>query len=295
MDLRRIRYFVTVAETLHFGRAAERLNIAQPPLSQQIRVLENELNVRLFDRTNRQVELTQAGGLLLPEARALLAQADRIETTASRVQQGALGELHIGLTSAGALTPVIRKLILAYRRAFPGVALRIQELTTQEQLSATLDRKLDIAFIRSNVTPSLPPTLHAKRLVKDALVVALPLAHPFAADPAPLAVQALAAEPFIMFPSVGGTGVYDQIIALCFRAGFVPQVEQEAQAATTMIGLVAAGLGVALVPSSFKGIAVDEVAFRDLADPGAKSAMWIVMRKDATEHEDAFWRLAKAV
>lgn len=119
MDLRRLRYFVVLAETLHFGRAALRLSIAQPPLSHQIRVLEEELGARLFDRNNRRVELTAAGMALLPEARALLAQAEKASTIAARVERGELGELRIGFTSAAALTQVIPRLILAYRRDWP--------------------------------------------------------------------------------------------------------------------------------------------------------------------------------
>src|SRR5262249_34762969 len=161
MDLRRIRYFVVLAETLHFGRAASCLNIAQPPLSQQIRVLEQELGARLFERSNRRVELTPAGKALLPEARALLAQAERTATVAARAQRGEIGELRVGLTGSATFTVVIPRLILTYRQRFPGVHLRIDELTTQEQLAALLEQRLDVAIVRSVLAPDLPPTLRA--------------------------------------------------------------------------------------------------------------------------------------
>lgn len=294
MDLRRIRYFTVLAETLHFGRAALRLNIAQPPLSHQIRVLEEELGAKLFERSNRKVELTPAGQALLPEARALLAQADRAGAIAARVQQGELGELRIGLVNSAALTQVIPRLIHAYRQRWPGVHLRIEELTTQEQLTAMLDRRLDLALVRGATAPDLPPALRSLRLLEDALVVALPPRHPLAGDPGPLATRALAGEGFVMYPRESGTGVYDQIVALCRRAGFAPRVTQEAQAVSTIVGLVAAGLGVALVPEALRNIKVNGVVYRSLRDKGAKSAIWLVFKAgEASVPERGFRELAE--
>lgn len=278
MDLRRIRYFVVVAETLHFGRAAMRLNIAQPPLSHQIRVLEEELGARLFERSNRRVELTPAGQALLPEARALLAQAERAGDIAARVQRGELGELRVGFTSSAALTQVVPRLIHAYRQRWPGVHLRIEELTTQEQLTAMLERRLDIAFVRGFESPDLPGSLQALRLFGDALVVALPPQHRLARATGPLAASALADEAFVMYPREIGTGVYDQIMSLCRRAGFAPRVGQEARAVATIVGLVAAGLGVALVPEALRSIGIKGVAYRPLREKEARSAMWMVLK-----------------
>ncbi|MDC6293788.1 LysR substrate-binding domain-containing protein [Ralstonia pseudosolanacearum] len=296
MDLRRLRYFVVLAETLHFGRAALRLSIAQPPLSHQIRVLEEELGARLFDRNNRRVELTAAGMALLPEARALLAQAEKASTIAARVERGELGELRIGFTSAAALTQVIPRLILAYRRDWPGVRLSIRELTTQEQLTAMLERRLDFAFVRGTAAPDLPPAFGAVRLFEDAFVVALPPQHPCADNDGPLFVKALANEPFVMYPPESGTGAYEQVLSLCRHAGFAPQVVQEALSAATMVGLVAAGLGVALVPESFQRIEASGVAFRALRDSQAKSAMWLVFRADEVSvREAAFLELAGVI
>jgi DNA-binding transcriptional LysR family regulator len=293
MDLRRLRYFVALAETLHFGKAALRLNIAQPPLSHQIRVLEEELGARLFERSNRRVELTPAGQALLPEARSLLAQAERTSAIASRVERGELGELRIGFTSAAALTEVIPRLILGYRREWPGVRLRINELTTQEQLTAMLEHRLEFAFIRGADTPDLPSSLRAVRLFEDALVAALPPQHEYSEDVGPLSVKSLANESFVMYPRESGTGVYDQVMSLCQRAGFVPQVVQEVLSAPTMVGLVAAGLGVALVPASFRRIEASGVVYRTLREKQAKSAMWLVFRATkSTPHERAFLQLA---
>ncbi|MDQ7978454.1 LysR substrate-binding domain-containing protein [Paraburkholderia sp. SARCC-3016] len=278
MDLRRIRYFVVLAETLHFGRAALSLNIAQPPLSQQIRVLEQELGARLFERSNRRVELTPAGKALLPEARALLAQADRTSTVAARAQRGEIGELRVGLTGSAIFTVVIPRLILTYRQRFPGVRLRIDELTTQEQLNALLQQQLDVAIVRSVSTPDLPPTLRATRLLEDSLVVALPAQHRLAGVSRPLPIGALADEAFVMYPRDSGTGVYDQIIMLCRQAGFAPTIAQEAHAMATIVGLVAAGLGVAVVPDSLRSIGANGVVYRPLKEKGARSAMWLVLQ-----------------
>lgn len=293
MDLRRLRYFVVLAETLHFGRAALRLNIAQPPLSHQIRVLEEELNARLFERTNRRVELTPAGQALLPEARKLLAQAEHTSAIAARVQRGELGRIRVGFTSAAALSPVIPELILAYRQRWPSVQVRIEEFTTQEQLQAMLERRLDFAFVRGTQPPDLPPFLGAMRVFEDAMVAALPATHPHASTTRAIAVSALAQDGFVMYPRESGIGAYQQAIDLCQRAGFAPQVAQEARSAATIVGLVAAGLGVALVPESFQSIQARGVVFRPLRDKGAKSGMWLVFAVgDVSVQEQAFLQLA---
>jgi len=296
MDLRRIRYFVVLAETLHFGRAAASLNITQPPLTQQIRVLEEELGARLFERSNRRVELTPAGNALLPEARALLAQAERTSTVAARAQRGEIGELRVGLLGSAAFTVVIPRLILTYRQRFPGVRLRIEELTTQEQLAALLEQRLDVAIVRSVLAPELPPTLRSKRLLQDSLVVALPATHRLSEAATPMSISALEHEPFVMYPRESGTGVYDQIITLCRQAGFAPTVAQEAHAMATIIGLVAAGLGIAVVPEALRGIGANGVVYRPLKEKAARSAMWLVLRShQPSAQAAAFASVAKTV
>jgi DNA-binding transcriptional LysR family regulator len=289
MDLRRIRYFVAVAETLHFGRAAERLRMAQPPLSQQIRVLERDLGVMLFLRTNRRVELTPTGVALLPEARALLAQAERTRQTAVRAQRGELGELRVGFTGSAAFGNAIPRLIHAYRQQAPGVHLQLQELTTQHQLTAMQEQRLDVAFVRGPVTPALPRSLRATHLFDDPLVAALPAQHRLAAPSGALSVARLANEGFVMYPRESGTGIYDQIMGLCNAAGFTPRIVQEAREAPTIVGLVAAGLGVALVPSMLRSIAIGNVAYRSLAAKSARSAMWMILRSHGLSAQEALF------
>lgn len=281
VDLRRLRYFVVLAETLHFGKAALRLAIAQPPLSHQIRVLERELGAQLFERSNRRVELTSAGQALLPEARRLLEQAAKTAQVAARVERGEQGELRLGVVSTAALTQAVSRLILSYRQRWPGVRLHIEEFTTHEQLSAMVERRLDFAFVRGAQAPELPPaSFGAVRLFDDALLAALPAAHRLAGSAAALSVGALRDEAFVIYPLESGAGIHAQIMALCHQAGFAPQVVQEARSATTIIGLVAAGLGVSLVPESFKSIAVQGVTYRPLREKKARSAMWLVHRNE---------------
>jgi DNA-binding transcriptional LysR family regulator len=296
MDFRRIRYFIVLSEELHFGRAAQRLNIAQPPLSQQIRVLEEELGARLFERTNRHVELTAAGKALVPEARALLAQAERTGLVAQRAQRGEVGELRVGFTGSAAFSTVIPRLIFEYRQRLPDMHLRLQELTTQQQLTAMLERRLEVAFVRGVARPDLPPTLQATRLFEDALVAVLPAQHPLALRQGRLSVGTLKDEAFVMYPRESGTGVYDQIIALCQQSGFAPQVAQEAREAPTIVALVAAGLGVALVPTSLRSINVNGVVYRPLREKGARSAMWLVLRAGVRSPQEAlFATLAREI
>ena len=296
MDLRRIRYFVVLAEELHFGRAAERLGISQPPLSQQIRVLEQEFEMQLFVRTNRRVELTQAGTELLPEARRLLAQAERLSSVARRAQLGELGELRVGFTPGVAFSSLFPQTILEFRRRFRDVHLSLQEMTSGQQLTAMVERRLDIGFIRSPKKPATAPSLKILHLFEDSLVVALPPGHPLGKQRIPISISVLAGEPFVMYPREIGTGVYDHVIELCQRAGFMPHIAQEARETPTVVGLVAAGLGVGIVPASLRSVKVKGVGYRPLEEKEARSSMWLVLRADRSSPQEAtFAALAQRV
>lgn len=278
IDLRRLRYFVAVAEELHFGRAALRLGISQPPLSQQIRLLEEELGVRLLHRTQRSVMLTPAGGMFLKEARAVLAQAERAVATARRAGRGEVGELGIGFTASAAFSTVIPALLFRYRRRFPDVRLSLRELSSAEQIAALVGQHLDFGFMRAETRPEGASGLTAVELFRDPLVAVLPAGHRLASETGSLAVAALAREAFIMHPREMGTGIYDQVLGLCRAAGFTPDVAQEARENPTIVGLVAAGLGVAILAGSMRRMAMPGVAYRALAEPGSRSSMWLVWR-----------------
>ncbi|MCO4035131.1 LysR family transcriptional regulator [Pseudomonas aeruginosa] len=278
MELRHLRYFIAVAEELHFGRAAERLGISQPPLSQQIQALEEEIGARLFERTNRRVELTDAGRLFLDESRQVLAQVDKAVLLARRAHLGELGELKIGFTSSAPFTSTIPSSIHAFRKAYPDVHLDLQEMSSRQVLKALLEESLQVGVIRPL---ALPDAVHWVELFREPLVAVLRADHPLAAGSEDgLAIAALAEEPFVFFPRSYGTGLYDQVIALTRQAGFSPRIAQEASEAMTIIGLVSAGLGVAILPASFRRTRVDGVVYRTLSDPEATTAVWLVRRQN---------------
>ncbi|MGV7108450.1 LysR substrate-binding domain-containing protein [Pseudomonas aeruginosa] len=278
MELRHLRYFIAVAEELHFGRAAERLGISQPPLSQQIQALEEEVGARLLERTNRRVELTDAGRLFLDESRQVLAQVDKAVLLARRAHLGELGELKIGFTSSAPFTSTIPSSIHAFRKAYPDVHLDLQEMSSRQVLKALLEESLQVGVIRPL---ALPDAVHWVELFREPLVAVLRADHPLAAGSEDgLAIAALAEEPFVFFPRSYGTGLYDQVIALTRQAGFSPRIAQEASEAMTIIGLVSAGLGVSILPASFRRTRVDGVVYRTLSDPEATTAVWLVRRQN---------------
>jgi DNA-binding transcriptional LysR family regulator len=242
-DLRRLRYFVAVAEELHFGRAARRLNVSQPPLSVQIRTLEREVGTPLLIRTQRRVELTEAGRVLLDEARRLLGQAEAAVIHARRAAQGTVGRLAIGFVSTvdySILPPLVRR----FRQKHPGIALKLLELTGDRQQMLLQSGELDLGL---SILPSPGPALMRRPVFREPLIAAVPASHALAGRRR-TSLRSLAAEPFIQFPRELAPGLYDLAIAACQKAGFTPHLAQEAIQMQTILGLVAAGLGVALVP-----------------------------------------------
>jgi len=282
MELRQLRYFVAVAEELHFGRAARRLHMAQPPLSQAIKQLESELGATLLARTSRRVELTDAGRLLLDEARRTLAQADRAATTARLAAQGATGWLRLAFV-ASAACDILPSLLPAQRAAAPDVSLQLRELTTERQIDA-LDRdEVDLGIARE---VEAREGLVITPLRDEPLVAALPADHPQAARAA-LALRELADEPFVMTPRRAVPRLHDTILALCRAAGFSPRVVQEALQFPTILSLVSAGVGAAIVPAPVAAFRSDGVAYVPLSDRDAQSAVAFVHRAD---HEGAVLR-----
>ena len=278
MELRHLRAFVAVAEELHFGRAAERLGIQQPPLSLQIQALERELKARLFERAARKVNLTPVGALFLVEARATLAQAERAVAVVRRANEGEIGEIRLGFTASAPFTAVLPQVIYAFRQRFPEVHLKLVGMPTREQLEALTARRIDLAFVRSPFAP-IPPEVEALNIMTDRLMLVLRTDHPLAALPV-VPIAALEREPFVMFERDAGTGIWDQIVAICADRGFSPTVAQEAREAPTLIGLVAAGLGVTILPDSLRRIQVEGVVYRPLDTPQAASTVLLAHRRD---------------
>ncbi|SJZ70078.1 DNA-binding transcriptional regulator, LysR family [Enhydrobacter aerosaccus] len=268
LSLRQLQQFLAVTETMSFRRAAERLNMAQPPLTSAIRQMEEELGVRLLERTNRIIALTEAGRVLREEARRTLAQAARAETLTRRAGQGISGSLRIGFV-ASAVRHLLPELVVRFRRSHPEVLLDLTEMPTGRQTEALLEDRLDIGIVVLPLPSNADKLIATHVVLKSQLVAALPKQHALASKSAkPLPLAALAHEPWILFPGHEGPGLQAGILAACAEAGFAPQVAQRAVQMETILGLVAAELGVALVPALFGVTGWDRVAFRPLRGPG---------------------------
>jgi DNA-binding transcriptional LysR family regulator len=284
MELRHLRYFIAVAEEKHITRAAERLGMQQPPLSQQIRALERELDVQLFRRKPRGVELTDAGSAFLVDARAILAHIDHAFATTKRTARGEQGRISVGFTSSAPFHPFVPRVIRAYREALPLVSLTLEEGGTTELLGYIRDEQIDAAFIRTIIANQ--EGLIVDLLFQEAMVIALPQEHALArrtsADKA-LPLKALAGETFIVYRRHTGPGLYDNIMSACTEAGFSPHIGQEAPRIVSTLNLVAAGLGVCLVPESLQRMHMDGVVFRRVS--GAvqpKAPLYLASRRGET-------------
>lgn len=283
MELRHLRYFIAVAEEKHMTRAAERLGIQQPPLSMQIRALEQELGVELFHRRPRGVALTDAGATFLERARAILDQVDRAFATTRRTARGEQGRVVVGFTSSAPFHPFVPRVIRAFREMSPLVSLVLEESGSSELVHGLNSEQIDAAFIRSPLADVVG--LNVRPLLEEKMIVALPTGHPLArgarADSGrsrspPLALSALAKETFILYKRPGGPGLYDAIITACRGAGFSPIVGQEAPRIISTLNLVAAGLGVSVVPESLRRLQMDGVVYRRLADNAQLTAPLIL-------------------
>ncbi|WP_343231201.1 LysR family transcriptional regulator [Rhodomicrobium vannielii] len=262
VELRQFRQFVAVAEELHFRRAAARLGMAQPPLSQAIRKLERDIGVDLFDRSARQVRLTDAGAAFLEEARRAIVQADRAVRAAQRAARGLRGTLRVTYVGS-AVYDVLPRLIRTWRDRHGDVELVLRERTTTAQIRALAQGEADVGFVRSPLFGAAG--LNHRTIKREPLIAALPAGHRLA-DRAFIALADLAGEPFVTFPSHEGPSLHARIVAACERAGFSPEIAQEAVQMHTIVALVAAGLGVALVPASMRSLRQEGVAYRDIAD-----------------------------
>jgi DNA-binding transcriptional LysR family regulator len=275
IDLRRLRYFVAVAETLHFGRAALRLNMSQPPLSRQIQQLEAELGVILFRRSKRRVELTQAGEHLLVEARRLLADAGLLGERVRRVASGEVGQLALGFISAVDYS-ILPALLSAYRTAYPDVTVDLRELTTDVQRRELNEGRIDAGML---LAPADDDGLATLPLLHEPLMAALPASDSLARMRGALPLGALAQRPFVIFPRPIATGLHDMIFNFCRKAGFEPRITQEAIQLQTIVSLVSAGLGVALVPASLRSLRRTGVVYRTLREESPLLTVLLAWRR----------------
>jgi DNA-binding transcriptional LysR family regulator len=254
VELRHLRYFVAVAEELHFGRAAERLRLSQPPLSQQIRKLEAILGYPLFERTSRSVSLTAAGQVLLERAQRTLRNVQRdIEETQS-IGRGEVGSLHIGFVGSAMLT-VLPAIFRQYREAYPSVRLHLHESFTAKVIEGLQNGTLDAGLLRDGDPVE---GLVARTLYSEPFVAVLPAGHPRAGQKS-ISAAALRDEPFVYYPRSAGSRAYEKPLTLCEEQGFRPQIVQEAHNWLTILRLIGAGLGVTIAPACVRLIASPEV------------------------------------
>lgn len=275
VELRQLRYFIAVAEELHFGRAAARLGIAQPPLSQQIQRLERLLDCRLLDRTSRRVQLTPAGQALLVEARRVLAAAGQAVEAARRAGRGESGELRVAF-AATVMFLALPRIIRGFRDRYPLVHLDLREMPTGPQLAALHAGDIDIGFVRE---PQPDPELEIVTVMREPLRIAVNRSHPLAARPT-LAVRDLAHEPFVLFPEDLAPGLHAQVMALCRAAGFTPNVVEESRELYTSVSLVEAGLGVSILPASVEKLGWTGVRYRPIPSERAETRIAAAWRKD---------------
>ena len=265
MELRHLRYFLAVAEELHFHRAATRLHISQPPLSQQIRALERELGVTLLERNRRRVTLTSAGEGFRDDARSILAAVERAAERARHVARGSLGTLSIGFVGSAMFSPTLPDILREFRAGHPGVELVLRELPTVAQLHALVGGELDIGVIRGPMAESeIDPQLKLMTIQRERLVAALPSDHRLAARRR-LRAEDLRGEAFVILARREAPGLYASLAAAMSEAGGVPEDVLEVAEMQTIISLVAGGFGVSLVPTSVGQVDRSDVAFRPIA------------------------------
>ncbi len=261
MELRQLRYFIAVAEELHFRRAAARLHISQPPLSQQIARLEQELGSRLLTRTRRRVELTPAGEAFLRDARAMLEELDVAVATVRRIETGQAGLLRVNFVGS-ALLSIVPGIIQRFRRGRPEVEIELRERSTLEQLRALNSGIIDVGLVRPPIEAD--DALATEVVMRERTVAAIPSGHPLAKR-ARIPLKLLAAEPLVLFPREQAPGFHDLLTGRLAATGSSPRVVQYAPEMTTIIGLVAAGIGLSPVPASVAGLGLEGVTYRPLS------------------------------
>jgi DNA-binding transcriptional LysR family regulator len=278
MELRHIRYFLAVAEEMNFTRAAKKVGIGQPPLSQQIGDLEEELGAPLFRRVPRGVELTDSGKVFLPEAQAILAQAEHAKKIAQRGARGELGSLRLGFTGSAAFTRIVQDAIRTFRQTYPNVELILEEEDSITLLERLSEQTVDAAFIRPG--RSDPNGVQVHRLVEEVMMIALPSDHPFVKASA-LPLSALAKDRFLLFPRSAGPGFFDEIISACRGAGFEPRMGYQAPQITSVGNMIAAGLGVSIVPISIANqVCVAGVKYLKIIGDAPKAPIALAIRPD---------------
>jgi DNA-binding transcriptional LysR family regulator len=275
MELRHIRYFLAVAEERNVTRAASKLGIGQPPLSQQIHSLEDELGIQLFRRTAHGVVLTEAGESFLIDAKRLLEDSQRAVQKAQRAGRGETGHLNIGFTGSAAFNPVVPTLIRRFRQSYPSVGLTLEEANTSRLLEDLEDGRLDLAFVRPGTQAPAGVAFH--HLSDESMKIVLPVAHRLSSRRR-VPIGELAQESFVLFPRMAGPTLYDEIVNACREAGFEPRLGQEAPQISSVINLIAAEFGISIVPSAIAQVSVGGVVYVDIQGKALKARLAIASR-----------------
>ncbi|CAN0626037.1 HTH-type transcriptional regulator BudR [Burkholderia multivorans] len=289
MEFRQLRYFLAVAEYLHFTEAAEFLGIAQPPLSQQILKLEREIGTRLFIRHPRRVELTEAGRLFRERAARIVEEADLALAEAQNAGRGESGRLVLGFAGSIVFHPLVASLMQRYRRDYPGVLIKCEESNSPTLLDKVLEARVDAALIR---VPLDCRELAVQPLVEEEFLAVLPCGHRSSADGA-LALRALSGDPLVLFPRSIGPDLYDAIVGACRAAGFTPAIGMESPQISSAVNMVAAGFGVTLIPESVRQVQARGVTYHALQGEPLRTGIALVHRP--REKSPVIQNLARAV
>jgi DNA-binding transcriptional LysR family regulator len=277
MELRHLRYFLALAEELSFTRAAERVGIAQPPFSQQIRALEQEMGVRLVDRTPRRVVLTEAGTVFAERARFILSRVGEAVVVTQQIGRGLSGHICVGFTESGCFHPAVTRTLLEFRQAYPALHVTLQENKSTNLVAMIREGTVDAAFIRppfeADEVVAYTPLLHEK------MVVAVPRGHRLASRKT-TTLAGLSEEVFVFYHRDVRPGLTDTVIAACERSGFRPRLSQEAPQLTSTLNLVAAGLGISIVPESLKHLRTNDIVYLRLTGDAPQAALGLASRAD---------------
>jgi DNA-binding transcriptional LysR family regulator len=276
MQLRQLRYFVVLAEELHFRRAAERLSITQSPLSVSIQTLEQELGALLFNRNQRRVELTEIGEAFRLHAEAILERVELSRRDVRDLAAGENGRLRLGFTSASSLLPFFPEVICAFRGRYPKVEVTLRDTPSVAQVAALHSRQIDLGLMRTRLAQQVSDITYT-RLIRDRLVVAMRVDHRLADQPT-VCIDDLRDESFLFYPPKSGVGIYDLVRDLCGKRGFVPRVVQEVSESWALVCLAATGLGIGVVPSEMKCVSIPGVVFKPIADDDAVTDVWLAAR-----------------
>ncbi|ENV47558.1 hypothetical protein P255_01983 [Acinetobacter brisouii CIP 110357] len=280
IEIHKLNAFVAVVEESNISKAANRLYMQQPPLTRLIKSLEQELGTVLFKRLPRGVEVTEAGRVLYQEAVSILAHAQAIPKRVHNIAQGLEGQLHIGFTHSVGLHPFLPTLLRQFREQFPKVTIQLEEESSRDLIDAVLNEKLDLIFLRKPAP--LRAELQSVHVLDEPLIVALPSNHPLAEKSGAIRLLDLEPYEFVLYRRLAGQDLFDNILAHCYQAGFSPNIVQEAPRLTSSLNLIAAGIGVSIVPASIQDFWNKQIVYKTLkAESPCIAPIYAVYRSDA--------------